>query len=616
MTQAFNLSQFANTLDVNGKTDLGSGVRNTLPAANGGTGITAPGTAGNVLTSNGSAWVSLAATSGFSGGTINAASATALTLTSASTQVQVVQFTSATNSIVNLPSATTLTAKGAPIYRIINATQCNSPVTIKNATGTILAQIPVAKGADITLTDNSTSAGSWYCDLVDVLPTPSIIDPNSPTQSAISTGFTLIKSSYVMALTDSTYVLCLVGNRQVRTYETPYFGAVAITVSGSSFTIGSVASVEIGNVLTSASADNWGRVEAFRMNSTTAVIHGGLASYWANYTAPSSCCSGGYTYYKSATQSSVVLTVSGTICTLGAVNTNNLPSGINTTNDVQRNEELKSYVYNPVRFPVSGTIFATVGNTSWATNGTMSGEWRYNLSGNLQVTLTSITGTTQTNGTAVSLGANIGAIMGAVSHTANAFIMSYYTCNALNSTSAIRKTVTCANSGTTATWGSPVSLDASVVGVNAPILRQNNNVVLSSTKVVLPYYLIDQYQYRVANISGTVPTVTTTAPLSLIFQPMLVFRSSTEFLVFNEQTTTDYSPATAINTNRTFAKYGVSANDVLYKKTEYAFVADNQNSILYFVAGIPQPTSASTTCIAGVFLSNSQIYLVKGTLPA
>jgi hypothetical protein len=41
---------------------LTSQVSGTLPAGNGGTGITTPGTAGNVLTSNGSAWVSSAVT--------------------------------------------------------------------------------------------------------------------------------------------------------------------------------------------------------------------------------------------------------------------------------------------------------------------------------------------------------------------------------------------------------------------------------------------------------------------------------------------------------------------------------------------------------------------------
>lgn len=40
--------------------NLASGVTGTLPAANGGTGLISPGTSGNVLTSNGSAWVSSA----------------------------------------------------------------------------------------------------------------------------------------------------------------------------------------------------------------------------------------------------------------------------------------------------------------------------------------------------------------------------------------------------------------------------------------------------------------------------------------------------------------------------------------------------------------------------
>ena len=43
---------------------LTTGVTGTLPVANGGTGVTSPGTSGNVLTSNGSAWVSSAPSGG------------------------------------------------------------------------------------------------------------------------------------------------------------------------------------------------------------------------------------------------------------------------------------------------------------------------------------------------------------------------------------------------------------------------------------------------------------------------------------------------------------------------------------------------------------------------
>jgi hypothetical protein len=47
---------------------LTTDVTGVLPAANGGTGLSSPGTAGNVLTSNGSAWTSSTPTSGISAG--------------------------------------------------------------------------------------------------------------------------------------------------------------------------------------------------------------------------------------------------------------------------------------------------------------------------------------------------------------------------------------------------------------------------------------------------------------------------------------------------------------------------------------------------------------------
>lgn len=91
MTNAFNLSQLANNTNSSGQITLTSGVTGTLPTANGGTGGTLPvtnggtgavtltansllvgagtsavtgiaaGTSGNVLTSNGTTWASVAA---------------------------------------------------------------------------------------------------------------------------------------------------------------------------------------------------------------------------------------------------------------------------------------------------------------------------------------------------------------------------------------------------------------------------------------------------------------------------------------------------------------------------------------------------------------------------
>jgi hypothetical protein len=58
MTQAFNLSQFANKVNTSGQADLTTAVTGTLPKGNGGTGLTTSGTSGNVLMSNGTDWVS------------------------------------------------------------------------------------------------------------------------------------------------------------------------------------------------------------------------------------------------------------------------------------------------------------------------------------------------------------------------------------------------------------------------------------------------------------------------------------------------------------------------------------------------------------------------------
>jgi len=79
MTVAFNLSQLANYVNSSGKLDITNGVTSAANVANGGTGrstltansllagnttsavnLIAPGTNGNILTSNGTSWVSAA----------------------------------------------------------------------------------------------------------------------------------------------------------------------------------------------------------------------------------------------------------------------------------------------------------------------------------------------------------------------------------------------------------------------------------------------------------------------------------------------------------------------------------------------------------------------------
>lgn len=75
MTQAFNLSQLANKVNTSGQLDVSTGVTGTMsatnlptvPAAKGGTGLTSSGASGNVLTSDGTTWVSQAVAGGYGG---------------------------------------------------------------------------------------------------------------------------------------------------------------------------------------------------------------------------------------------------------------------------------------------------------------------------------------------------------------------------------------------------------------------------------------------------------------------------------------------------------------------------------------------------------------------
>lgn len=80
MTQAFNLSQLANNVNTTGQLNAAAGLYNQTPVANGGTGLStatgalvgagstisaiAAGTAGNVLTSNGTTWTSAVSAGG------------------------------------------------------------------------------------------------------------------------------------------------------------------------------------------------------------------------------------------------------------------------------------------------------------------------------------------------------------------------------------------------------------------------------------------------------------------------------------------------------------------------------------------------------------------------
>ena len=166
------------------RTSLGLGTvatEDTVPVAKGGTGLTtltannvilgngtsapsfvAPGTAGNVLSSNGTTWTSTAPASGARSGASYITLTTGTTnstLTSSSNQCLIIS-ADQENCSITLPDATTLTL-GSAYFTFFNTSQY--PIAIKDNGGTIRELLPPnSSNTYLKLQENSTTAGVWH----------------------------------------------------------------------------------------------------------------------------------------------------------------------------------------------------------------------------------------------------------------------------------------------------------------------------------------------------------------------------------------------------------------------------------------------------------------------
>lgn len=245
MTKAADLSKTGSLVNSSGQIDLTTGVTGTLPAANGGTGTTsfpAPGTSGNVLQSNGSAWTSAAFSAGFSGATTTS-SATNVTLTSSSTQVQLVTMTASGLSVV-LPDATTCT-KGGVIFSIVN--NGTIPFNVTDSTGYAYDTLTPSQASSYFLDDNSTAAGRWST------------ATNKSMFQTITASPLANNQGLVVALSDTSGVV-------VRP-STPYIYATAYTLSGTTFTWGTETTI-----YTNPSGTSNSLFELIKLTDTTFLV--------------------------------------------------------------------------------------------------------------------------------------------------------------------------------------------------------------------------------------------------------------------------------------------------------------------------------------------------------
>lgn len=114
------------------------------------------GNAGKFVTTDGvnASWV---ATENVKGGSTTTSSATDITLTAASTRVQLVTMTATDKSVI-LPDATTL-SEGGPLFVLRN--EGTYAFFIKNSSGVVLYGLEPGEMVSLYLSNNSTAAGSW-----------------------------------------------------------------------------------------------------------------------------------------------------------------------------------------------------------------------------------------------------------------------------------------------------------------------------------------------------------------------------------------------------------------------------------------------------------------------
>jgi hypothetical protein len=380
--------------------NLASNVTGTLPVANGGTGAStltannvllgngtssptfvAPGTNGNVLQSNGTTWTSATiATPSTAGGTTTQSGS--FTLTSASTTVHYVTPTT-TGQICTLPDATTIASAGTSIFKIYNNSQYY--FKINDSTGTTVSYVAPFSNVACNLISKATAAGTWTFDGGLFVGIEAIRFFNFPDAAAGISGqlqiCTLTSTKELIIIPTTTKVYGIVYDSSTQTYGTTATIRTTAPATAWTYNVRGFPISDTSALVVSCSATTAFEATAISISGTTitvgtpatatlgATFNGFLANMFVSDTSSYIVC------YDKATggTSFRAITVSGLVPTIGSEVT-----------------DTATLAYSVI--DLGGSAFLSIG-----TNGTTSLYNKpYSVSG------TTITGGTQTTTTIVS----------------------------------------------------------------------------------------------------------------------------------------------------------------------------------------------------------------------
>ena len=443
---------------------------------------------------------------GFTGSTIHSPSATSLTLTSSSTQINVVQFTNEDNHVVTLPDATTL-SEGFPVYRIINHSTIGQAVEVRDSAGALIQAVPANEYADIALTDNSTAAGTWHAGDKTYL-----VYGSRGTYTSGLSG-TVIFSSIILRMTDTSYIY-FTPYRDGANNHNSYIRAVPVTInSNGSFTYGTEVTSPLfrayGAFSTTVPTETI--IQPVRLSDTSFVV---VVGGWRGTNVST-------TYYWGSQLSAIAGTLSSGTITFGTWDSLLAVANASGTATVYNNWLYSNIgvAQNGAVQRISDTTFLLVYNNA-VSGGTLATS---GLTGSLVAYVGTVSGTTISYGSPVTLGSTTYTYTRALFNVdTDKFVCLYqqYTSGGATVT-ANYKAVVITLSGTTPTWATPITLEPSGTrdmtgqqfGVVQSYCGRYGNFIFPGTNKIMfscPYYdSVAGYfgnKKVIASISGTTLT--------------------------------------------------------------------------------------------------------------
>jgi hypothetical protein len=444
------------------------------------------------------------ATAAFSGANTNAVSSSAITLSSSSSQYQVAQISSFTNSYMTLPDATQV-GPGSNPYVIENRSPYGAKLEIRNNAGTVVGYVGIAQIATVQLKDASTAAGQWAVELV---APQTFFAYNSA--SITNTTTTPVGGGGLVGLSSTSFVrwwTVTTGNGGTTAAGLLY--TQAATISGSTITFGSIQSATIVSSVNTNGGVLSVNARVVRLSNTAfTVLYGYNGVNQAG-------CSPLYT----AGQRILVCSVAGTSVTFGTPSAASMPS---ITILGQPNVG-NAYSGNGTICRLSDTSFGLFYNDAAVdTYG-----WPYGYSGSMSCQIVTVSGVTLTIGTKVQLGTSTySQVLSVAALSSTSVFLCYGQAAATGGSTGRSKMVVASVSGTVPTFGTPVSVESSDVTCFNTLISYSNYgvdsaVAPSATQVVFT----TGYSTCEGTVSGTVPTFDS-APYGGVLAPIYLCTSS------------------------------------------------------------------------------------------